>query len=63
MRPGAGTGTRAGIILLINIFCSQFRRCKDEEKLISTSIVMVLLIKKSFKCNIWLELELEPEPK
>ena len=46
---GAGVGAGAGaggaeIILVINIYCSQFGGCKDEETLISTYIGMVLLL-------------------
>ena len=37
--PGAG----AGIKFVINIFCSQFGGCYDEDKLIFTSISIVLL--------------------
>ena len=37
LRPGAG----AEIISIINIFCSQFGGCEDEETLNSTSISMV----------------------
>ena len=47
MRPGAGAGTE--IIFVINIFCIQFSGRWDEEKLISTSISMLLLLKNSFK--------------
>ena len=39
--PGAGAGDE--IKFLINIFCSQFGECYDEDKLISTSISIVLL--------------------
>ena len=35
---GPGAGARAEIKFLINIFCSQFGGCYDEDKLISTSI-------------------------
>ena len=37
--PGAG----AKIKFLINIFCSKFGGCYDEDELISTSISLVLL--------------------
>ena len=40
-RAGAGG---AEIIFLINICCSQFRRYEDEEKVISTFIVNLLLL-------------------
>ena len=36
-------GPGAGIKFLINIFCRQFGGCYDEEKLISTSIILVIL--------------------
>ena len=36
-------GPGAEIKFLINIFCSQFGGCYDEDKLISTSISIVLL--------------------
>ena len=45
--PGAG----AEIKFLINIFCSQFGGCYDEDKLISTSISIVLLFLNSLKCQ------------
>ena len=38
-----GPGPGAEIKFLINIFCSQLRGCYDEDKLISTSISIVLL--------------------
>ena len=43
--PGAG----AEIKFLINIFCRQFGGCYDEDKLISTSISLVLLFYNSLK--------------
>ena len=45
---GAGAGG-SEIILVINIYCSQFGGCQDEETLISTSIDMVLSLKNSLK--------------
>ena len=39
----------AEIVFIIIIFCSQFGGCYDEEKLISTSISMVLLLQNSLK--------------
>ena len=47
LRPGAVAG--AEIISLIYIFCSPFGGRQDKEKLISTSISMVLLLQNSFK--------------
>ena len=52
MGPGAGAG--AEIKFLINIFCSQFGGCYNEDKLISTSISVVLLflsILEQLKCQ------------
>ena len=48
MRPGAG----AEIIFVINIFCSQFGVCQDEEKQISASIMQcstTFILQNSFK--------------
>ena len=50
LRPGAG----AEIIFIINIFCCQFGGCQVEEKLISTSISMVLLLQNSFKWQYYM---------
>ena len=47
LRPGAGVGVK--IIFFMNIYCSQFGGCKNEEKLIYTSIGMILLLYNSFK--------------
>ena len=47
LRPGAGVGAK--IIFFMNIYCSQFGGCKNEEKLIHTSIGMILLLYNSFK--------------
>ena len=47
---GPRAGTEAEIKFLINIFCSQFGGCYDEDKLISTSISIVLLFLNSLKC-------------
>ena len=47
MGPGAGAG--AEIKYLINNFCNQFGGCYDEEKLISTSISIVILFYNSLK--------------
>ena len=51
----------------MNIYCSQYGGCWDEEKLISTSIETYFLCCYCFSSflvvNIWLKLELEPEPK
>ena len=59
MGPGAGTEIK----FLINMFCSQFGGCYDEDKLISTSISIVLYYRYCFRtvksANIWAE----PEPK
>ena len=41
----------AKLNFLINIFCGQFGGCQDEDKLISTSISIVLLFQNSFKCQ------------
>ena len=46
MGPGAGAE-----IKLINIFCSQFGGCYDEDKFISTSSSIVLLFQNSLKCQ------------
>ena len=37
------------MIFTITVLCSKFGGCQDEEKLMSTSITMVLLLKNSFK--------------
>ena len=69
LRPGAG----AELIFLINIYCSQFGGCQDEEKpplrqiYYGTTTVIVQFLRG----NIWPELEPEtklwtkvvPEPK
>ena len=49
---GAGAGgAEAEIKILINIFCSQFGECYGEDKLISTSISIVILFQNSLKCQ------------
>ena len=45
LRSIAGTE----FIFLINIYSSQFGGCQDEDKLVSTSFGMVLLLQNSFK--------------
>ena len=47
LRPGAE------IIFLINVYCSQFGVCKDEEKLIPISISMVQLMIEQFQVAIY----------
>ena len=42
-RNNLGPGAGAEIKFFINIFCSQFGRCYDEDKLISNSISILLL--------------------
>ena len=53
---GSGAGAGAKIISIINIFCSQFGGC-------SITVVWYFYHRTVLSGNIWLERELETEPK